>query len=174
MLSDEELIKTVLAGRRKVFAELVRRYERTVHATAAAVLGNYHTAQDAAQQAFLVAYQKLPTLRRQSAFGGWVMKIARREALRIARYEQRATSPELFEAPDADNPNGRIGEASQRLLTAIMKLPRHERIVVLLRYFDRQNVKEIAEITHRSVGTVTKQLSRAHEHLRRRLGGPEL
>ena len=48
----------------------------------------------------------------------------------------------------------------------IARLPEHERIVTVMRYVDGLSVKEIAELTGRPVGTITKQLSRAIERLR--------
>ena len=55
-----------------------------------------------------------------------------------------------------------------------MKLPSHERQVVMLKYFSGKSIREIAEMTGRAVGTVSKQLSRAHERLRNILKGTEL
>ena len=54
-----------------------------------------------------------------------------------------------------------------------MSLPPHERAAVMLRHFDGCDLRAIAEITGRSVGTVSKQLTRAHERLRRHLKGLE-
>ena len=54
----------------------------------------------------------------------------------------------------------------QRLLDAVRRLPAHERLAVSLRYFEGRGVHEIAQITGRPVGTVTKQLTRAIERLR--------
>ena len=53
------------------------------------------------------------------------------------------------------------------LLKAVLRLSKSQRQVVMLRYFGEHSVKEVAEISERSVGTVTKQLSRAHKHLKR-------
>ncbi len=57
----------------------------------------------------------------------------------------------------------------KRLLSAVARLPRHERLVVSMRYFDGCPVAEVALALGRPVGTVTKQLSRAIERLRKRL-----
>jgi len=54
----------------------------------------------------------------------------------------------------------------ERLLNLISRLPDHERVLIGLRFFDGQSVAEIAQITARPVGTVTKQLSRAIARLR--------
>ncbi len=55
MASDAELVTAARDGDREAFGELVRRYERAVRATALGVLGNYHAADDAAQEAFVAA-----------------------------------------------------------------------------------------------------------------------
>jgi RNA polymerase sigma-70 factor (ECF subfamily) len=54
-----------------------------------------------------------------------------------------------------------------------MDLPDHEREVLLLRHFDGHDLAAIAAILSRPLGTVTKQLSRAHARLRERLS-PEV
>ena len=172
MRSDAELVSETLDGNRQVFAELVRRYERPVRAVTRGILGDHHAAQDAAQETFVAAYCKLRQLRKPAAFGPWVIKIARTRSLQMARRARR-----VYELPPdqaAPEGNGELDEMSQWLLTAVTTLPAHERAVVLLRHFDGRTVREVADITGRSVGTVTKQLSRAYGRLRRRLGGTRL
>lgn len=174
MRSDAELVKAALDGDRGAFAELVGRYRRTACAAATQVLGDPHGAQDAAQEAFLSAYQKLASLRRPSAFGPWLVKIARRRATDMARRPR----PVLSLASQADPPDprndGRLGETSKLLLSAVMSLPPNERTAVMLRYFDGCDLRAIAEMTGRSIGTVSKQLTRAHERLRELLEDVEL
>jgi RNA polymerase sigma-70 factor (ECF subfamily) len=51
----------------------------------------------------------------------------------------------------------------------VTSLPEHERIVIMLRYFENHEVAAVAAILGRPVGTVTKQLSRALGRLRRSL-----
>ena len=89
MLSDRELVDAVLAGDKARFAELVRRYEPVVQAAGVAVVRDAHLAQDVTQEAFLTAYRKLGSLRDRSRFGPWILKIARREAYRSGRRQNR-------------------------------------------------------------------------------------
>ncbi len=166
--SDDELIGAVLGGDRKVFAILVERYERAVRAMAMSVLRDRHLAQDAAQDAFVKAYEKLGSLRRAGAFGPWLLKISRRCALDIV-HEQRGVSLPEHDIAEA-KPAGLLGEERERLLAAVVRLRESERQVVMLRYFGGYSAKEVADITGRGVGTVTKQLSRAHWRLRVLLG----
>ena len=164
--SDSELVRIAVSGDRQAYGRLFQRHERSVLASALAVLGDYHTAQDVAQEAFVVAYAKLGTLRKRSSFGAWVRKIARREAIDIRRRRRRGpaaapSAPEVCE-PSQD---GCLDEQSRLLLEAVTRLPRHEQEVLTLRYFDGHSVKTISEMTGRPVGTVTMQLSRARSRL---------
>lgn len=169
MESDRQLVKAARKGDRPSFAKLIERYEWTVRAVTLNVLKDRHEASDAAQEAFVIAYRKLRTLRKASAFGAWLMKIARREALRLAKRRRRLMPLEDAEGMACPEDNGHLCEEHEQLLAAVERLPRHERAVVMLRHFDGRPVDQIAEMTGRPVGTVTKQLSRAHKRLRQQL-----
>jgi RNA polymerase sigma-70 factor (ECF subfamily) len=163
--SDESLVTAALgSGGATSFAQLVRRYERSARATCLAVLRDHHLACDAAQEAFVAAYKSLAALRDRSAFGAWLTTIARNRAIRLAR-GRKITTPLTS---SMTQPFDREPEDFE-LLSAISALPEHERIVILLRYFQNHEVRAIAEILGRPVGTITKQLSRAHERLRHAL-----
>jgi RNA polymerase sigma-70 factor, ECF subfamily len=163
---DSELVHSVLRGDRAAYGELVCRYSQSVVTTAWQILGDYHAAQDVAQEAFLIAYQRLGSLRDGSMFGPWVLKIARRYAGRSAAHRGRMVhlgTDNILPAPVED---GRLADDQQELLAAVTRLPEHERVVVVLHYFQEHSVQTVAQITGRPVGTVTKQLSRALRRLR--------
>jgi RNA polymerase sigma-70 factor (ECF subfamily) len=167
--ADVELVNSCLNGEKAAFEVLVRRYERSVKASAMAVMGNRGMELDAAQEAFIKAYKKLPLLRKKEVFGPWLLKITRRCAMDIA--SQRTKQKPFDTALDypAESKDSELDEEKQQLLAAVMKLPKSEQQVVMLKYFSSHSVKEVAEILGRSVGTVTKQLSRAHRRLRKLL-----
>jgi RNA polymerase sigma factor (sigma-70 family) len=167
MRTDAELVNAVLRGEKELFAVLVKRYERPVRAVALDVLGDYHSATDVSQDAFVRAYERLPGLRKPGSFGPWLMKITRRCALDSLRRRPKETRLETKIAAAIENPNGRLDEDKQRLLAAVVKLPGSEKQVVMLRYFGDNSVNDVADLLGRSVGTVTKQLSRAHRRLRK-------
>ncbi len=85
MPSTEELVKAAQVGEGSAFAELVRRYERAAIITAHSVLGDFHSSQDVAQEAFIIAYRELKQLRDAASFGPWLLQIARRRSLRLQR-----------------------------------------------------------------------------------------
>lgn len=165
MPSTEELVKTARAGEKTAFSELVRRYERMAIVTAYSVLGDFHSAQDAAQEAFVVAYQKLNRLRDAASFGPWLLKIVRRRAVRLKRgLKTGLIGADYVESAATKSPDWM--EPYREVVQQIARLPEHERIVTVMRYVDGQGIKEIAESTGRPVGTITKQLSRAIGRLR--------
>jgi RNA polymerase sigma-70 factor (ECF subfamily) len=164
--SDAELVNAVLNGEKEAFAVLVKRYERHVRAEALDVLGDYHSAADVSQDAFVKAYEELAGLRKLEAFGLWLMKITRRCALDSVRRKPKETLLETKTAATIENPHGQLDAEKQWLLAAVVKLPKAEKQVIMLRYFSGHSVKDVAKIVGRSVGTITKQLSRAHKRLR--------
>jgi RNA polymerase sigma-70 factor (ECF subfamily) len=166
MRTNEELIAAVLSGEQAAFAELLRRFERAAWTTAWKILRDYHAAQDATQNAFVEAYRRLGQLRSPDLFGVWLLRITGREALRLARQRRKVDSLASagdFAASQAGDP---LTPEASDLLLAIGRLPEHERLVIVLRYLDGLTVAEVARLTGRPVGTVTKQLSRAIERLR--------
>jgi len=163
---DSELVKAVLDGDKQAFGVLVKRYERPVRAVALGVLGDYHLATDVSQDAFVTAYENLPGLRKPVAFGSWLMKITHRCALDCVRRKNGQSPLEPVVSSGSHGRNGRLDEEKQWLLSAVIKLPKGEKQVIMLRYFSGRSVKEVADVLGRSVGTVTKQLSRAHKRLR--------
>ncbi|MBC8472257.1 MAG: sigma-70 family RNA polymerase sigma factor [Planctomycetes bacterium] len=167
MQTDAEMVKAVLNGEKHVFAELVRRYERLVRGVALDVLGDYHSATDVSQDAFIRAYERLAGLRKPESFGPWLMKITRRCALDSVRRRPKETPLKTTINAAIEKSNGRLDEDKQRLLAAVVKLPKPERQVVMLRYFGDNSVNDVAKILGRSTGTVTKQLSRARSRLRK-------
>ena len=60
---------------------------------------------------------------------------------------------------------GSLSNGSSELLELIERLPEHERLVIALKHFEGYTALEIANITSQSVGTVTKQLTRARRRL---------
>jgi len=165
MASTEELLEAVRAGQPAAFAELVCRYERAAIITAHSLVGDFHLAQDAAQEAFVIAYQRLDQLRGAASFGPWLLRIVRRRAVRLG--QRRKAAPMSAEGVDRAEAVPDWIEPYEEVVHHLARLPEHERIIVVMRHVDGRSIREIAEATGRPVGTITKQLSRAMERLRK-------
>jgi RNA polymerase sigma-70 factor (ECF subfamily) len=164
--SDDALVDAVVAGDKARFAELVHRYEPVARAAAVAICGDTHLAQDVVQEAFLLAYTNLGKLADRARFGPWVLKIARRQALRTRRGRKHTEGTlEGNEPQSVEEDQSRLDDDSRELLDAVARLPDHEQVAVVLHYFEQHQVEMIALMTGRSTSTVTKQLSRARRRL---------
>jgi len=133
-------------------------------ATAWSLMGDFHAAQDVAQDAFVIAFRKLEQLRDARTFGPWLLSIVKREARRMKQKQVRrceVSSPsELLISREG------WWREFREIIPILESLPGQERLVVSLRFIDGLSVREIAEATERPIGTVTKQLSRGIKRLR--------
>jgi RNA polymerase sigma-70 factor (ECF subfamily) len=163
--SDAQLLGEIQGGSLAAFAVLVRRYERLVRATAIGTLSDRHLAEDVIQETFLAAFESLASLRDRSKFGPWLLAIARNQAARHVRTSARRMLSMVDVEAVEPSTNGKLSDQSERLLELVERLPPHERIIIGLRHFEGHSVQEVATITGRPLGTVTKQLSRAHKRL---------
>lgn len=164
--SDAQLVAKARDGDLVAFERLIFRYERSVRSIAWAYLRDTHAGDDVTQEAFVAAYRSLSSLKELDKFGPWLMQIARRTSEKLAN---RSNIPCDHGVP-IDEIAARSPANSDRhlqLLECIERLPENERIVITMRYFDGHSSQEIADITQRPLGSVTKQLSRAYERLRK-------
>lgn len=168
VLPDDVIVGRVINGDVQAYGTLVERYELAVFACCLGVLRDRHAAEDVTQDVFVLGYAKLRRLREPGRFGGWLLKVARREAVRTARRRKRSSVLPLgeMEPPDPGLQARLIDEDREYLLRQIQKLPLQEQLTVSLRYFEGCSVQQIGVMTGSPVGTVTKRLSRAIERLR--------
>ena len=181
--TDRQIVDAVLAGDRDAFRLLVERESRMVINACQRVLGSPADAQDAAQEAFVRAYQSLATFRGDGPFGAWVRRIAVRVAIARLATGEGAVSLDDARRHDtgadrrtASDPADRVLDDEERatLLDAVAHLPADQRDVVMLRFFGDRSVEEIARLTHRPIGPVKSRLSRGVATLRDQFGARSL
>jgi RNA polymerase sigma-70 factor (ECF subfamily) len=165
--SDRDLVGQILAGRREVFSLLVERHLHSALAIARARLLNPADADDAVQEAFLRAFERLHTLREPAKFGPWLLTIARHEAVRLVVKGRSTLGADPSAAPDpaAADSNPEQHELHALLRDHISKLPEQAREVLLLHYFAGRSTREIAALLEIRQGAVLKRLQRAREQL---------
>ncbi len=173
---DTLLVLTAMAGDLDAFDELVRRYRPAALAVAYKVSGSWDEAEDAAQEAFLIALKALPTLRDPKKFGAWLHAITRHQALRHVNHRQRWQLDELllerWEALYEEDAFARM-ERRQRyeeLHAALQDLPEMYRLVVWLHYFEDMPLKRVAAFLGLPLTTVKWRMHEAKRMLRKRMG----
>ena len=91
---DAGLVRRARAGDGEAFGALVDRYMRAAYAVALSVTGSHEDAEDASQEAFMVALERLEDCRRPERFAGWLMTIVRNRSRNLVRREVlRGTDP---------------------------------------------------------------------------------
>jgi len=165
--SDATLVSRARAGEEEAFAQLVRRYQRAAYSLALGVLGRHEDAEDAAQEAFLVALERLDECRDIERFAGWFMTIVRTRSLNLVRREGiRSTDPlPLHVRSPSRGPleGAELEELRSQLSKALGSLSSTQREVVLLHDLEGWKHREIAERLNMPSGTV-----RSHLHFARR------
>jgi len=141
------------------------------YAAAFAKLGSYDLAEEAAQRAFISAWQRLEQLRTPEAFPGWFRRIVLTECNRLTRGKHlRSTSLDegLMVVSDRTDPQTALeqDEQTRALFTAINELPANLRLIVLLFYVKEYSQTDISLFLEVPLTTVAKRLYSARNRLR--------
>ncbi len=169
------LVRAAQTGDDLAFNELVRSYQDIAVAYAMSVLGDFHLAEDAAQEAFVEAYRELPALREPAAFQGWFRTIVFKHCDRLTRRKQHALTgleAALNIASPILSPQQTLESKSVRnsVRKAVSPLSDTERAVVLLYYMGDHSHAAIAEFLNIRANTVKTRLYSARRRLRNHMG----
>ena len=165
---DGALVEQVRGGDPRAFEQLVRRHLRRAHAAAYSVLGEDADAEDACQEAFLIALEKIEQCRTPENFGAWLTTIVRNEALGMLRSPTRRKSVVLEEAHGHDagtDPLDSVflSEARSEIGRVLQSLTELQRRVLVLHDLEGWRHGEIAHELGISAGS-----SRVHLFVARR------
>ena len=145
------------------YGEIVRRFQDMAYGFAYSILGDFHLAEDAAQEAFVQAYRDLSKLADPAAFPGWFRRIVQRRCSRLMRGGQVPTVPLAEAGGPRSSDRSPVERAEDRemkvkVLQAIRSLPEHERTVTTLYYINGYSQEMIAEFLEVPAGTVKSRL----------------
>lgn len=173
--SDEELVEAVRRGDREAFGPLVERYQQRVVAAAYHLVGNFHEAQDLAQEAFVEAYCSLSRLRQPARFKSWLHGILYYKCLKYLRRRPPPVisweSGELDERLITPSPEE---QWAQDLTSLLNQLPSPYREVLAAKYLEDLSYGEIAERLGITVNNVRVRCCRAKQELRKLLARTEV
>lgn len=171
--TDAELVRRARDGDAIAFGLLVRRYQRPAYAVALSVVGKHEDAEDAAQEAFLVALERLEECRNPERFGGWLLTIVRNRSKNLIRRESLRETDEVPPSVRSRTPQpDKVAEAVELrslLEDAMSELPDVQREIVMLHDLEGWKHREIAERLDLPPGTVRSHLHFARKALREAL-----
>jgi RNA polymerase sigma-70 factor (ECF subfamily) len=179
--TDEELVRTVLAGDRERFGELVERYQGRLVNYLHRLVRNLDEAHDLAQEVFVRVYQALDRFDPQYRFSTWLFRVAQNAAIDVIRKRRFRLVP--LSRPEEDGGEGtweldlpaegpgaletlETRERDAGIRVAIDALPWEYRELILLRHYGELAYEEIAQAKGMPLGTVKNKLFRARQMLK--------
>jgi len=185
MKADADAIERVLAGDRDAYRVLMDRHFCAVHRIAFRITGNREDAEDAAQEAFLRAYNKLPGFRRDSSFSTWITRIAMNTAINLVERRNRDLQqhgPRIADSDSAMEQTVQVADGlpgPERCLLdhevtvlrnqALAALTPMERAAFTLRHMEELPIAEIAAALNVPANSAKQAVFRAVGKLRRSL-----
>ncbi len=169
--ADALIVSRVRSGERAAFNLLLERHRERVLNLAFSLLGSRADAEDAAQEAFVRAYESLPRFRGESAFGTWLYRItvnvclARLRQMRPRACQEEDGESQVLEACDKSD-LARAFEARTQVQQALSSLSPVLRAVLVLREMQGLSYQEIAMILSIPIGTVRSRLNEARRLFR--------
>jgi RNA polymerase sigma-70 factor, ECF subfamily len=160
----DRLVARARGGDEPAFAAFIRATYRPVW-TVCAQLAGPADADDAAQETFLAAWQALPSFRGEASAKTWLLVIARRTALRVARRRRRWL--ELADAhPRA--PLAAQGESPGTLQDLLSEMDIERKMALVLTQVIGLTYAEAATVCDCPIGTIRSRVARARAELLRR------
>ena len=177
-MKEDLLLEKARHGDQEAFGELVRLYEKKVYALTLRMCKNPDDAAEAAQEAFLSAWQGLKFFRGEASFSTWLYRLASNACVDLLRKEQRhraVSGPSLNDedtymdiADDAATPQelAERSELREQIEEGLQSLSPEHREVLILRELHQLSYDEIAQTLDLDTGTVKSRISRGRKALR--------
>ena len=172
-LPDEALVVAAILGDLSSFDVLVMRYRVAAYRVAHSIAG-VELAEDAVQEALLLAYKALPSIEEPSKFASWLYAITRHVALRMSKRMRQ----EMRKRVDLDEALLEYSDAFARpfappetfesawIRAAVDSLDNEHRLILKLRFYDEMPLKRIAGFLDLPLSTVKWRLHRAKQLVR--------
>ena len=163
-------------GSDEAFTQLVEAYQTHVYNMCYRMLGDAESAEDAAQETFLRAFQHLNRYDQKRPFATWLLSIAAHyciDRLRRRKFSMISMDAEedekSLDLPDADAPNPESemmhSEQRERMQGLLKRLDGTDRAAIVMRYWNDCSESEIAEALQLTVSAVKSRLHRARREL---------
>jgi RNA polymerase sigma-70 factor, ECF subfamily len=171
--SDElDLIARARKGDRQAFGELVGLHRQGTVNVVYRMCGDPQLAEEAAQEAFIRAWQSIARYHPRFAFRSWVYRIALNVAIDVLRREPETialTDEPLAAGGESPEMSVERSERARWVQQAVLGLPLASRAVLVLREYEGLSYREIAEALNIPIGTVMSRLNYARSLVRQAL-----
>lgn len=169
--TDTELIALYLREQNSVyFTQLYRRYAGKVFAKCISMLSDEGLARDATQEIFIKILLNLSKFTEQSSFSTWVYSITYNYCIDLIRKKKKI--PLLFtedvgkisNEPEVEIPDSVLLEMKQERLAKVLdRLPPGDKAILMMKYIDDLQIKDIGEILGKTESAIKMQIMRAKQ-----------
>ena len=165
---DRDLVEAAQRGDQEAFVDLVRLHGDRLYAIAHRILRDVDRAEDALQDALVIAWRDLPSLRDPDRFGGWIHRVLTNVCIGQATRERgRIANLRVLPADGPAGPDEFLSVVDRdELDRAFRRLTPDERAVLVLHHFVGYPPSDIAELLGLPGGTVRSRLHHAHRAMR--------
>lgn len=170
--TDNELVAAIKAGKQQLLTELYKRYEKKVYYRCLGVVKDGSLAQDLAHDVFIKVFANLHKFKGTADFSFWINAITYNHCISHLRKAKRLR----FDPIDLDT--DQVDEGEEALTEKIVRdlqitqldhllktLPKEEELLLLMRYQDKMQIREIATILNIGESAVKMRLSRSRARL---------
>ena len=176
--SDQDIIRRVLAGEQKAYAELVDRHKEKAMTLAVRMLKDRHDAEEALQDAFIRAFKALPGFEWKSSFSTWFYRIVfnvcstaltKKGNASVGSIDERYDEHLSLEIPSSDDEPDieyEQKEFARIIRSEIEAMEESYSTILTLFFLQEMSYEEIMAVTGLPLGTVKNRLFRARAQLR--------
>jgi len=169
---SEQIVSAAQQGDPRAISTLVSGSHAHVQRFARTLCSTPEDAEDAAQEALIVLYRKIGTLRATAALASWMFQIVRNECIRRSRITLRRPLSAHMDEPSAEDAALARLEI-ERIVDSIAGLPSEQRAVLVLRDIQGLSGAATAQSLGLSRAAMKSRLHRGRQTLRLRLRAPE-
>ena len=173
--SDEQIAVLIQKGQQELFGVLMDRYERKLFSYGHKFLTGQENIEDVVQEVFIKTYQNIKSFDPKQKFSPWIYRIAHntfvnalrknaKSPLRFFDFDTFIAHPVYEDAMPAEREQERMKKMVDQGLD---KLSPGYREIIILYYIENLSYKEIADILHIPIGTVSVRLLRAKKALKK-------
>lgn len=167
--SDHQLVLSAQRGDFDAFRKIVLRYSNAMLSVAYSVLGDFHEAQDVAQEVFIKSHHQLHTLNDPNRLGSWLYSIAYRTSLDFLKKRKRTSPYHESMSPAEDVIHGWLHQhiIQEALSSALGNLEEKSKTAIVLYYLSDWSMKDISHFLDLSLSAVESRIRRAKDILKR-------
>jgi len=171
--NDTELMIRLAEGDMAALGDIARRHQDKVLSLSYRVLGDWHRAEDVAQETFLRVHRAAKNYKPKAKFTTWLYRIVVNLCFDEQRKQTKAIAPLENVDPvvlvKSDSNAAERKEVVKLVKTAVNELPERQRLALILHRYDGLSHGEISEVTGWTQSAVESLLVRAYANLREKL-----